>query len=133
MFSLLELFRWVAVMDNAAAGMETHFAASDGDRADRDSEIACAVPADIACRACIRPARDRLQLINDFHRPHFWRSADSASWKHRFDHVEHVDIVSHLPRHLRYEVHHVRVAFDDLAFLDAHRAASTDAADVVSP
>ena len=58
-----------------------HLAFAHDGGADGDVELAFAVETEIAEAAGIRPARDGLKLVDDFHRPKLRRAGDTAAGK----------------------------------------------------
>src|ERR1044072_4218209 len=50
---------------------------------DQNAQLAFAVETQIAESACIRPARDGFEFVNDLHRAEVWRASDAAAGETR--------------------------------------------------
>ena len=75
---LLELGLGVAVVDDAAAGLDVERAVLDHPGPERDAGVHLAGGGKIADRARVDAALFLLQLVDDLHRPNFWRARDGA-------------------------------------------------------
>ena len=100
--------------------------------ADRDRHVHVAGEAQVAAGTAVDAALDRLELVDDFHRPDLRRARQRAGWEGGTQHVEAGHAVLQHALDVADDVHHVRVAFDGerLGHLDA--AGLGDAADVVA-
>ena len=79
------------------------------------------------------PRLSRLQLVDDLHRPHFWRARHRARREprhHRIDHVVFFRVET--ARHVGDDVHDVAVALDEKLVGHLHRADFGDPADIVA-
>src|ERR1035438_4462432 len=78
------VFRFgIRIGNDARADVEMRDAVPADGRADGNVQLAFAVEAEIAHRAAVRPARNRLEFVNDLHRAEFRRTRDAATGKTR--------------------------------------------------
>src|SRR3990172_8174583 len=63
----------IRVGHDAAANLKVGPAPSTNDGADGDVQVQVSAKVQIADRAGVNPPPGRLELLNDFHRPNFWR------------------------------------------------------------
>src|ERR1700722_15551367 len=68
---------------NTGADVEMDFARAADSGANGDVELALAIESKIADGSRVRPARDRLQFVDDFHGADFRRAGDAAARKTR--------------------------------------------------
>src|ERR1700761_4664444 len=73
---LVPLVVRLRVDDGAAAGLHVHAAVLDHDGADVDRRVEVAVPAQVADRAAVAAALDRLELVDDLHRADLWGAGE---------------------------------------------------------
>src|ERR1044071_10058381 len=50
-------------------------------RADHDAQLTLTIESQVTQCACIWPAADRFQFVNDFHCSKFGRTRDASTWK----------------------------------------------------
>ena len=73
---LLVLVVGLGVGDGAAAGLDVRDAVLDHDRADVDAGVEVAGVAEVADRAAVAAALDRLELVDDLHRADLRRAGE---------------------------------------------------------
>src|SRR5690606_18530020 len=84
---LVPLLVRIGVVDDAGARLHVQAAALDHRGTDRDRGIGVAVPADVADRAGVDVALDRLELADDLQGADLGRPADRAGGERRAQHV----------------------------------------------
>ena len=119
---LLVLVRGLGVGDRAAAGLHVGDAVLDDDRADVNRGVEIAGIAEVADRAAVAAALDRLELVDDLHRAHLRRARERARRQHRAQRVHRADARAQRARDGGDDVHHVAVG------LDLHQLVHVDAA-----
>ena len=103
----------IGVGDDAGAGLDPgpaapHDAGADGDRGIQRA----GAPADVADRAGVGSAPDRLQLVDDLHGPHLGRARHGAGGEAGGQRRDRVEVGPEPAAHLAHEVHDVGVALD---------------------
>ena len=101
-------------------------------RADGDAQLAFAVEAEIANRAAVRPARNRLQFVNDFHGADFRRAGDAAARKSRRERGKMRHVLPQPAFDGGNEVLHLRESFQLGDFRRLHGAEFADLAQIIS-
>ena len=129
---LVVLVGRLGVGDGAAARLDVDLAVLDDDGADVDRGVEVAVPGEVADRAAVGAALDRLQLVDDLHRPHLGRAGERAGGQRRAQHVHRPDPLAQRARDLADDVQDVRVGLDHHQLVDADRAVLADPAEVVA-
>ena len=81
----------IGVGDDAGAGLHAGDAVVDEHRADGDRRVEVAAPVDVADDPGVRPALDRLELVDDLHRPHLRRPAHRARRQRGPQHVDRTE------------------------------------------
>ena len=104
----------------------------DDDGADVDRGVEVAVPGEVADRAAVGAALDRLQLVDDLHRPHLRRPGQRPRRQRRAQHVHRADPLAQSARDLADDVEDVGVGLDDHQLVDRDRAVLADPAEVVA-
>src|ERR1035437_10616587 len=89
-------------------------------RADGDAQLTLTVKAEIAVTAAVRPARNRLKLVNDFHRAEFRRAGDAASGETRRERGKMRYVLSQATFDGRDQVLHLREFFQLCKFRHLH-------------
>ena len=102
------------------------------ERADQDARLHRAVRPDPAERPGVRPAPDRLEALEDLHRPDLRRAGDRAAGEARGEQVERVAARRQPARHRRDEVLDGGGPLEPAQPRDADRAGLADAAEVVA-
>ena len=88
---LAVLVRGHRVGDRAAAGLHVRDAVLDDDGADVDRGVELAGVAEVADRAAVAAALDRLELVDDLHRAHLRRARERARRQRRAQRVHRAD------------------------------------------
>ena len=119
---LLELVGGLGVGDRAAAGLDVRAAVLDHDRADVDAGVEVAGVAEVADRAAVAAALDRLELVDDLHRADLRRAAAACRPAGSSAARPSAPTSSRsVPRHRRDDVHDVRVGLDRHERVDRRR------------
>ena len=101
-------------------------------RADGDAQLAFAVETQIADRAAVRPARNRFQFVNDFHRAEFWRAGDAAAGKTRRERGEMRHVLPQPAFNGGNQMLHLREFFQPGQFRHLHGAEFANSAQIVA-
>ena len=120
------------VGDGAAARLQVRDAVLDDDGADVDRGVELAGVGEVADRAAVAAALDRLELVDDLHRADLRRARERARRERRAQRVHRADAVAQAPGDGADDVHDVRVVLDRHQRLDRHAAVLADAAEVVA-
>jgi len=70
---------WNRIGHDARASVEISHALPADRGADEDAQLALVIESQIAERSGVRPARDRFEVIDDFHRADFWSAGDASA------------------------------------------------------
>ena len=121
------------VGDDPGPGLEisdpiAHFHGADG-----DAGIEIAGKIQVAEGTGIEPAAFRLQLFNNFHRPHLGCAGDGAGGKASFQGINRVELRAELPFHFRDDVHHMAVALNLHLLTHLHRTVGGDTPYIIAP
>src|SRR4051794_5077025 len=117
---LLVLVVRLGVGDRAAAGLDVGGAVLADDGADADAGVEVARVAEVADRAAVRAALDRLELLDDLHRPDLRRAGQRPGGQRRAQRLDRADVGPQPPGDVGDDVDDVRVG------LDAHEALYLD-------
>ncbi len=102
------------------------------DGADADAGVEVAGVGQVADRAAVGAALDRLELVDDLHRADLRRAGQRAGGQDRAQRVHRPDVRPQPPADRGDDVHHVRVGLDGHERLDLDRAVLAHAAEVVA-
>ena len=83
-------------------------------------------------RAAVRPARNRLQFVNDFHRAEFRRAGDAAAGKTRRQRGKMRHVLPQPAFDGRDQMLHLRESFEPRQFRRLHRAEFAHLAEIVA-
>ena len=86
----------------------------------------------IAAGAAVQATLDRLQLVDDFHRPHLGRAGQRAGGEGGAEYVEIIDTRREQAFDVGHDVHDMGVALDDHLVGDLDAAGLRDAANIVA-
>ena len=100
---------------------------------DRDRHVHVAIEAEVADRAAIDPALDRLQLVDDLHGAHLRRPGHRARGEACLEDIDRIEPGREATLDIRDDVHDVRVALDHHALGNLDGPGRRDPADVVAP
>src|ERR1700691_637149 len=123
----------IGIGDNAGAGLNVHHPILDQCGSQHDAGVHFRNGRKVADAAGIERTLFFLQLIDDLHGPHFWRSRDGAGGKTRGEGVERLAVLTEPALNIGDNVHHVAVALDEELVSDLNGADLRHTADVVAP
>ena len=118
---LLVLVVGLGVGDGAAAGLHVRDAVLDDDGADADAGVEVARVGEVADRAAVGAALDRLELVDDLHRADLRGARQRARRQHGAQRVDRADVRAQRPGDVGDDVHDVRVGLDRHEALDLRR------------
>src|SRR5207253_4810702 len=120
------------VGNRAASGLHVQLSVLDDDGADVDRGVEVAVPGEVADGAAVAAALDRLELVDDLHRPHLRGAGQGAGGQGRAQHVYRAHPLFKPAGDLADDVEDVRVGLDLHFLVDLDGAVLADAAEVVA-
>ena len=123
----------VGVGHDPAARLEVGLAVAHERRADVDAGVEVAGVGQVADRAAVGAALDRLQLVDDLHGADLGRARQRAGGQRGAQRVHRRHLLAQPPGHRRDDVDHVRVGLHGHQLVDADAAVLADAAEVVAP
>src|SRR6266699_7356863 len=98
----------------------------------RDAQLAFPVESEIADRASVRTTGDRLQLVNNLHRPKFWRAGHAAAGKTGGESIEMRCAGMQTPLDRRNQMLHLGEFFQTNKLGHLHRTEFADFSQVIA-
>jgi hypothetical protein len=122
----------ITVGNDAGAGLHVHLAVLYQRRPQYDAGIHFARCRKVTDAAGVEAALFLFKFVDDLHRAHLRRSGHRSGGKAGYQGIERVPIAREFALDIRYDVHHVAVAFDEKLIRDIDGTNGGNAADIVA-